>query len=194
MLNLIHNKKHIIILLTLFILTIISPIFYITVKNTLCKHSSNLNDFLMDKYISFNGGKKAKDFFDDYLNKTNYKEIVLFKYADNENTISLYKRYTAFCVDASYEENEFFKFKNNIIDKNDIDINYDGYGDYYLFTIEEDQDLYINNYCGVFFDDKHKTIRYVFLLNAKRESVAQYHSQSIISVLGRSLDLVWEKE
>lgn len=49
-----------------------------------------------------------------------------------------------------------------------------------------DDNIYKNNYCGVFFDADHNIIRYVFMYNLKREE-----TDDIRYIIVKSIDLEW---
>ena len=129
-------------------------------------------------------------FFDDYIDISNYESIT-FRYVDNESTFTIHKSYTVFCVDIEYEEIHFQNMIDDILPYTnyyDIESRYHQYGSFLLTTIMEKKEVYENNYCGIFWDDEHNVVRYLFLYHASREDVLE---DGEISIIIRSIDLPW---
>lgn len=155
----------------------------------LCKTSNSAEDFLNRRYIKFNGGKEASEFFEKYIDISKYENIA-FKYIDNENRKTMYKSYTIFVVDIKYEKKQFLNIMENTLPDTDHfeiskeDFNY--LGEFFITKIMLDDEVYKNNYCGVFFADKHNIIRYVFMYKLKRDEV-----DDIRFIIERSINLNW---
>ena len=61
-------KKQTLVLVLVFVLILLlviaSPFIYVDIKNSIYKKSNSSADYLNGNYVSYNGGEKAKVFFD----------------------------------------------------------------------------------------------------------------------------------
>lgn len=141
-----------------------------TIWNSCIKETHDANDFLSGNYVDYNGGKSAKQFFDEYANLEKYKDID-FHYCDGDRKITFSFAYTKtmFALDVWYDEDIFFEVIDTILKDTDSTTLYNsnytcnGFGDSYIITREDD--LYIDNYAAFFVDVTHHTIRFFFLYN-----------------------------
>lgn len=182
------KKKRVVVLVVIPVLIIIFVIFCLLV--IVPQESNNVADFLEKKYVRFDGGQEAELFFDNYIDVKNCRNIV-FKYRNYENTLTLYKAHTLFCVDAEYTKQQYNQQFNKIFLKTDcpdIEKEYNYYGDYLITTIMIDDYVYENNYCGVFFNSETNTIRYVFLYDVKREQAIESDPRRLVSISCAELD------
>ncbi len=190
-------KKQTLVLVLVFVLILLlviaSPFIYVDIKNSIYKKSNSSSDYLNGNYVSYNGGEKAKVFFDRFVSGKEYRDVS-FKYRDNENAVRLHGgSYTVFVLDLQYEENvykdvfdELYQ-KTDQPDKNDKS-NY--YGNYLNASVVLDDPIYLDNYCGIFFNVNDRIIRYVFLKGA--DSIGLQGEHKVISSIYRSVDLKWD--
>ena len=190
-------SKKIKITIMLSVITVVAIIFIIIISvinqindvastfNAKSNHGENItvethdvNEFFNKTYLGYNGGKDAENFFDEYANFDQYKDIA-FHYKDGENDtypFELHRRYyqhTIFVLDVYYEEELFLKISDQILleltgqnaenvfnlyeqEKNKSFVGY---------KIKKDDDIYKNNNAAIFFDPRYHTIRYAFLCN-----------------------------
>lgn len=155
----------------------------------LCKTSNSPEDFLNNSYAKYNGGKAANIFFEKYIDVSEYENIS-FKYVDNESRKTMHKSYTIFVVDIQYKKEQFLNITERTLPDTDHSVisedEYNYFGDFFITKIMIDDNIYKNNYCGVFFDTDHNIIRYVFMYNLKREE-----TEDIRYIIIKSIDLEW---
>jgi len=135
--------------------------------NSCVRVTHNADDFLTEKYVKYNGGKEAKQFFDEYVNIEDCKDIA-FHYCDGDRLITIDGRcQTIFIVDAWYEEDIFHETVNEILKDTKTPAldpaNYTCDGFYVSYDVTKEDNLYVENSAEFMIDVKHNTIRYCFL-------------------------------
>lgn len=179
----------------IFIMAIfISPFVYLNIKNSTYKRTDSKDDFLNNNYVSYNGGEEAQMFFEAFVNLEGNEEIS-FKYRDKDNAITLKSAtHTIFVLDVKYNSSDYSSHKNNIwSDTNTPDTsdasNY--YGSFLMTAVMLKDDIYTDNYCGVFFDDNNYTVRYIFFYNVNRNNAIR---DGIKSMIRASISLEWNED
>lgn len=141
------------------------------------KEDSNAESFLSGRYVKYNGGREAAEFFEEYVDLKDYKEIA-FNYSDAEKAISFYKYHTCFVVDIYYEDETFISVAHNILAKA-------GYEDRYLEEAEPQIGNFIpvkvslsekmdeKHSCCVLFDRDFSTVRYAFVYKCGNEDASE---------------------
>ena len=129
----------------------IDKIYHLNIDET---HDSE--SYFSESYLKYNGGKEAKEFFDEYVYNGDYKDIA-FHYKDGDKMISTLNYCTAFVLDIYYED-----IPQNIIGS------YASSSHYYIapfsiYKIDRNDDIYDDNSAFIMFDGPHKTVRYVFI-------------------------------
>ena len=85
-------KKQTLVLVLVFVLILLlviaSPFIYVDIKNSIYKKSNSSADYLNGNYVSYNGGEKAKVFFDRFVSGKEYRDVS-FKYRDKENAVRI---------------------------------------------------------------------------------------------------------
>ena len=189
-------KKQTLVLILLFVIVILlviaSPFMYIYFKNQQYERTDLSKDYINKNFVSYNGGTEAEVFFNEFVVDNKYIDIS-FKYRDNDNAIRLYDTSrTIFVLDIMYEADEYpclfnnIYYKTNQPDVNDIS-NYKG--DFLMTAITEGDSVYLENYCGIFFNKKSSIIRYVFINNVN--SIDAIKSRSVLEYITRSINISW---
>ncbi len=162
-----------VLFIALFGLIVIVPALYITISNASLSKIDSSDSFLTQEYISFNGGKEASIFFKSVV-KDNGHINSAFYYRDYSKRWWFgHKYFTSFTLDLQYSENDYQLIKTDILPLTDVsDSNdYDYYGDFLITSITSEESFYIDNYCGIFFNDEKHIIRYVFIYECDREYI-----------------------
>ena len=156
----------------LVVLTIICVLIfsYRYIEYSVKTHNSNIQkvddieSFFDNSYSEYNGGEKAKEFFDSYVYLNEYKDIA-FNYIDAEKYISFLRTpHTAFIVDVYYEEDVFYEIAEKILpDTNAETISEMTTRNFDVSIITLDKELYRENTACVMFDLEYNTIRYAFI-------------------------------
>lgn len=141
-----------------------------SIWNTCVRKTHNVNDFLTEKYVKYNGGTEAKHFFNEYVNLEEYKDIA-FHYCDGDRLITIDTRCkTMFILDVWYEDDIFFETVNKILKDTKTPTldhnNYECDGFYVGYFVTKADDLYVENSAEFMIDVKHNTIRYCFIYDA----------------------------
>ena len=137
------------------------------------KKTDDIENFFNRKYELYNGGKEAKQFFGNYVELEEYKDIA-FHYCDGEKYIGgWHKTYTVFIVDIYYEEDVFYEVAEKILpdtddaDKTEMSKNINNFQ---ISKIVLREELYQKNTAYVMFDLKYNTIRYVFIYDCPADN------------------------
>lgn len=180
------------IIITLFLL---SPFIYVNIKNSTYKRTDSKDDFLNNNYVQYNGGKEAQIFFEAFVNLEG-NESISFKYRDKDNAITLKSATHTICVlDIKYNSEAYSCYKKelwentNMPDTSDLS-NY--HGSFLITTVMIEKDIYEDNYCGIFFNDDNRIMRYVFLYNVDRDHALR--DDRIKGIIRSSISLDWDKD
>lgn len=160
-----------------------------TIWNSCIKETHDVNDFISENYVDYNGGESAKQFFDEYANLEEYRDIA-FHYCDGDKIITWYYAYskTMFALDVWYDEEMFFEVVDTILKDTERTTLYDKnytYDGFYEYIVTREDALYVNNYAAFYIDVKHHTIRYFFLYNVP-------HAPMEITDLSMYSDFTWD--
>ena len=171
---------------------VIFLIYLFTYISYLCvKKVNDAEKFLNGEYEKYNSGETAKQFFDNYVELEEYKDIA-FHYCDGEKYIGgLHKTYTVFIVDIYYEEDVFYETAKKILpDTNDANKaemrKYINNFDVGIITL--DKELYRENTACVMFDLEYNTIRYAFIYKLPVETT---NSRALAAIEWALPDLHW---
>ncbi len=152
--------------------------------------SESKEDFLNDQYKSFNGGEDASEFFDRFVN-TKDALNVSFKYSDASKVLPIVKCYTVFSVDVTYDQEKYEEIISNNSEYVISNLENTRVGDYSITLVAVDEQLYQNNYCGIFYNDKDNIVRYLFVCDYNVDS-SRYIM--IADHIKWSIDLNWNAE
>lgn len=186
----IKNILLIMVILLLLVLTV-SPIGYLIVCNFCYTRVESSECFLNGDYVSYNGGGMAQQFFEEYIDTTEYKNIS-FKYADKEKKKGLRDYYTIFVLDIQYEKEKYEQLKQEILpytDNPDPD-NLDNYYSGFLITKLTFSEKCSKNYCGIYFSEPYHIIRYVFIKDITEKEIFY---DGIIDIIENNISVQWNR-
>ena len=133
--------------------------------------------YIEGKYVSYPGGRDIEVFFKDFVSSDDYINID-YNYSFNSviDWMSISSHTTA-VLDLQYDNETYHNIKAQILpltNNPDPNSDYANHGDFLMTCIMIDQSVYIDNYCGVYFDDKHNIIRYLFIHKLNRDEIIDY--------------------
>ena len=158
-------KKKAKILIVVLSLAIIAT--FILGWNHTRKTTDDVNCFLDGSYQNFYDGKDAKEFFDEYVDLSEYKDIAFYFSDDGRRIFSLFRAWSVYVVDVYYPREKFEEIVDNFLTEIGEPELGGGFNDFSNYRITKDSSLYKNNSAFICFDTKYHTIRYFFLCNYK---------------------------
>lgn len=192
------KRKKIIVIVIIVALLVLTPIIacgiyelYLHIYNTTAdiKLDENADSFFDNTYASYNGGKDAQLFFNEYAYVDEYKDID-FHYIDGEKIKHYYNFWTVFVLDVYYEKEDYNNHFDNITKNSDecvsqgkLSISSDSYYD--MYRVKKSNTTYTNNSAYILFHPQYNTVRYVFVLN---EDIESFELKDIVD---RSIELKW---
>ena len=173
---------------------IVFPLVYIAQKNTDFQKTDSEDEYLNRNYVSYNGGKEAERFFENFVKLDSFNNIS-FKYRDNDAKFTLRSAsHTVFALDVEYKAEDYLSHKYNIWENTNMpdennSKNY--YGSFLITSVMLDGGTYTDNYCCIGFDDEHCIIRYLFFYNTNRKEALKHGIDSIKGIIYSSVMLDW---
>ena len=144
-------------------------IYYSMTPNPNTIEVDDVNVFFDETYVEYVGGQDAKAFFNKHARVDKYREIAFhYRYTDDvvSNTVGIILKPSIFVLDVYYESYDFsvntFEIlpHTNMAGKMPSQIFDDGF---WCVTRVIDDSFNKDNLCCVMFDEKHNTMRYVFI-------------------------------
>ena len=154
-----------IVVVCVFVLLLSIAILMLYLNRTAYLQVYDPNSYFSGEYLSYNAGKEAGEFFDEFVDTDGYTNIS-FIYRDLDGIIRLHSYQTTFVLDIQFDTEKYFELKSSILPSTsnpDPDLLYNYQGNFLITQIILDKGVYNDNYCGVCFDDDYHIIRYIFM-------------------------------
>ncbi len=178
------------LLIAILIATLVLVLFLLVIGNRIYDRYievSGAEYFLQNDYVEYQGGEKAKLFFDRYTDSFDYINIAFEHHAGG-----VVGNYAAtYILDLQYIPEQYENTKNNILVHFALesDLETFPYGGFIVNLITINEEIYNNNFCLICFDDDYNIVRYIFIYDI---SPKEYNVYSPIG--DNTIDLNWNED